>query len=147
MSKYQDYLDEGRELDQYADSVEYAKTANYTVAKNVNIVPDYQLWRLPGYGREQIATVEQKGNTTIRAIFAADAYSKKEFGQNVFRISTPLSDPNSEFHRSIVRIDVKKGKMAFINNEKYEEGIIKWERPLMFRQLGISDQFLRDFGL
>ena len=147
MSKYQDFLTESKALDQYIDNNEYAKTANYTVAKNVNVVPDGQLFRLPGYGREQIATVEQKGNTSINAIFAADAYSKKEFGKNVFRISTPLSNPNSNFHRSIVRIDVKKGKMAFLNQEKYEAGVIKWERPLMFRQLGISDQHLREFGL
>ena len=41
---------------------------------------------------------------------------------------------------SIIKIDVKTGKYAFIDNKKYEDGDIKFERMAKYSELYIDDK-------
>lgn len=55
---------------------------------------------------------------------------QKEFGQNVVRVSSEKT-----FTTTIAKIDTKKGKITFIDNEAYENGEVKWLSPMAYNRL------------
>ena len=72
----------------------------------------------------------------------ASDLDKKEFGKDVFRI---YSDKGT----SIAKFDLKKGKVYYLDNEAYEEGKIKFERPFMYDRLLIDNnkKAFKAFGI
>ena len=63
-------------------------------------------------------------------VFELDDYDKKEFGtKNVYRVLHTKGT-------TIVKLDLKKGKVSFIDNEYYTENdAIKYERPFIYEIL------------
>jgi|TARA_R110000850_G_scaffold227119_2_gene352266 hypothetical protein len=106
-----------------------------------------------GHFRDAIATIGQKLTNKDQSIFLADSFDHKEFGKllkngdTLCRISTPLSSDSHENNRTVCIINIKKANIRFVDNEKYEQGIMALERANKFRFLNINEDSLKDFGI
>lgn len=62
-----------------------------------------------------------------------DSYSKKEFGKDSFRVFWSKGT-------TIVKFDLKKGKVFFIDNDHYKEtDKVKWQRGMAYHRLFIDN--------
>ena len=101
-----------------------------------------------------IATVGQKLAQSDQAVFIADEFDHKEFGQllqtgeTLVRVASPLASNDNGHNRSIAFINVAKGKITFVDNDSYESGILKRvSNPLKFRFLNIDNDKFGLFGI
>jgi len=94
---------------------------------------------------DSIAWLSNKHNEAYGwTILKASDEIKKEFGQDVYR--------SYNEHRktaNIVKINLEKGTFAFLNNEAYEEGIIKFEKMTPYKQILIDpvDKAFDEFNI
>lgn len=124
MKTFQDFLNEG------------------SLANNVEI-DNIPISRTEFPSNNPVGFLKQKTAKLGQVIFKADDFSKEEFGKGrndktIFRLETPLTKNGSMENTSIVKIDIAKGKLSFVDSEKFEkEDIIKWERPIKLEFLNI----------
>jgi len=60
---------------------------------------------------------------------------RKEFGDNIVRISN-----EGKFVTTIGKIDVKKGKIIFLDDDAYEKGDLKFQSPMAFKLLVLDKE-------
>ena len=78
--------------------------------------------------RRQVFIIDQNVPEEIEM----DEFDKKEFGEHgVYRL---LSSKGT----TIVKLDLVKGKIAFLDSEAYAEGTLKFERPFIYEILFID---------
>jgi hypothetical protein len=66
------------------------------------------------------------------AVYLLSKEEQKEFGKDALRIVWSKGT-------TIVKIQAKKGKIIFLDNDAYEEGNIKWQSPMAYDRLVIDD--------
>jgi len=62
------------------------------------------------------------------AVYKPTVSELKEFGSDIFRLVWSKGT-------TIVKIDIKSDKLYFLDNTKYEDGIIKFQSPIKFTRL------------
>ncbi len=111
----------------------------------VFISKDHQLYR-GEFGLDCVAQVGFNKNNG-RAVFLPSDYDISEFGEDVYRIETALSSSKNSENRFICRIDSKKGRISFLDDDEYLEGNIKWGRFKAVDYLTIADKSAGKFKL
>lgn len=66
------------------------------------------------------------------AIYLIGKAEQKDFGKNAIRLVWKKGT-------TIAKIDAKKGKLIFIDNEAYTEGEVKYQTPMAYDRLFIDD--------
>jgi hypothetical protein len=100
-----------------------------------------------------VASIHQKLAKSDQAIFQVDSYDRKEFGKVLksgdilCRMSSPMSSNTNEENRTICIINIKNANVKFINQDKYNDGIIAVDRALKFKFLTIDPKVMQYFEI
>jgi hypothetical protein len=77
-------------------------------------------------------------------ILKASDFDKKEFGDNIFRTYTEKTNSTN-----IIKINILTGMYAFIDNQEYLNGVIKFQRMTKYNRLLIepTQKAFREFNI
>ena len=88
-----------------------------------------------GYKNNQVGFMVWKENPCGVVFVPASDCDRKEFGPGVFRIA------KDEMHYEFIcRIDPKKRRLYFVDNERYLEGALTWQDYILLTRLIIKDK-------
>ena len=99
-----------------------------------------------------IAVLEQKSGIDYQYLFPIDEYDVEflqglKEGDRLVRITTPMSSPDHLFHRSIAKVNVKLGTIAFVDDADYSSlGLVVWERSIKVKFINIAEGAMDYFG-
>jgi hypothetical protein len=138
-------------LESFMNTVSAAKNLQ-PIAELANNVTISQGCRFNDGFIDSIATIEQKLANNYQFVLAADSYDVAEFGANLkaterlVRVTTPMADPTHQNYRSIAKLDLARGTIAWADSDKYELGVIAWSRALKCKFINVDSTSLGFFG-
>jgi len=115
---------------------ENLKNAYVRDENHANSIPDSDIKKMYKFEQSKIvgwfATKYNMAEGYIVTIL--DSEDKKEFGKDAFRVYWGKGT-------TIVKIDLIKGKISFLDNKVYEdESKIKWQRPMAYDRFFIDNK-------
>jgi hypothetical protein len=138
---FKEYINEDTDKPFNSDETEYKKV--YIRTKN-QTTPDKDSMQ-KSFGGDIYGFIATKYNNAAGYIVSSLSNAeKKDFGSDAYRVSSEKTHTTT-----VAKIDLKKGKITFLDNEEYEEGNLKWQSPMAFTRLLIDNntKAAKAFGL
>lgn len=89
-----------------------------------------------------------------RVMFEADDDTVNEFGkllkrnEILIRLSTPLTKNGSNEHKVVAKVNIRSGKVIWLDYELYEtKSIIKWDRATPAKFITIKSDYKKYFNI
>ena len=132
MKTFKDYVNESK--NQPFDTIPHQKFKKVWIRISKETTPDAESMQRK-FGGDIYGFLATKHNLAAGYIVSSlNKSEKEEFGKDAFRVSSEKT-----FTTTIAKIDLKVGKVIFLDNEAYEEGEIKWQSPMVFDRLIIDN--------
>ncbi|MGL6228577.1 MAG: hypothetical protein ACRC3J_05110 [Culicoidibacterales bacterium] len=104
---------------------------NLLVNKVVTTDFDAPKFNLSG-GKDQAMFIAYKNKPAGIALVPADSATRKEFGTGVFRIAKGETNGMDGY---VVKVDLAKGNLYFVDNNAYTEGNLKWQKAVKLQRV------------